>query len=42
MIFTVIDTVVVQSKEWVYGHSLAEIMGSNPAGGIGVCLLRGL
>ena len=25
-------------KAWVCGHSLAGIMGSNPTGGVGVCL----
>jgi hypothetical protein len=28
-----------RSKEWVYGHSIAEIVGSNPAGVMDVCLL---
>ena len=28
-----------RSKAWVCGRSLAEIAGSNPAGGMGVCLL---
>jgi len=27
------------SKVWVYGHLLAEIVGSNPARGMNVCLL---
>jgi hypothetical protein len=27
------------SKAWVYGLSLAGIAGSNPAGGMDVCLL---
>jgi len=27
------------SKAWVYGFSLAGIVGSNPAGGLNVCLL---
>jgi len=27
------------NKAWVYGHSLAGIEGSNPAGGMDVCLL---
>jgi hypothetical protein len=27
------------SKAWVCGHSPAEIVGSNPAGGMDVCLL---
>jgi len=29
----------VQPKAWVDGHSLAGIVGSNPAGGMDVCLL---
>ena len=28
---------VVRSKAWVYGRSLAEIAGSNSAGGLDVC-----
>jgi hypothetical protein len=28
-----------RSKVWVCGHSLAGIVGSNPAGGMDVCLL---
>jgi hypothetical protein len=28
-----------RSKAWVCGHSLAGIAGSNPAGGMDVCLL---
>jgi len=31
--------VAVRSKAWVCGHSPAEILGSNPAGGMDVCLL---
>ena len=31
--------VAVRSKAWVCGHPLAGIVGSNPAGGIDVCLL---
>jgi hypothetical protein len=31
--------VVAQSKAWVCGRSLAGIAGSNPAGGMDVCLL---
>jgi hypothetical protein len=27
------------SKAWVFGHSLAGIMGSNPTGGMDVCFL---
>jgi len=29
----------VQTKVWVCDHSLSEIVGSNPAGGMDVCLL---
>jgi hypothetical protein len=32
--------VVMRSKAWVYGRSLAGIVGSNSAGGIDVRLLR--
>ena len=32
--------VAVQSKAWVCVRSLAVIMGSNPAGGIDVCLFE--
>jgi hypothetical protein len=31
--------VAVRSNAWVYGRSLTEIVGSNPAGGMDVCLL---
>ena len=31
--------VAVRSEAWVCGRSLAGIAGSNPAGGIDVCLL---
>ena len=31
--------VAARSKAWVFGHSLVEIVGSNPAGGMDVCLL---
>jgi hypothetical protein len=31
--------VAVQSKTWVYGRSLTRIVGSNPTGGMDVCLL---
>jgi hypothetical protein len=31
--------VVALSKAWVYGRSPAEIVGSNPTGGMDVCLL---
>jgi hypothetical protein len=27
-----------RSKAWVYGRSLAGIVGSNPAGGMDICL----
>ena len=30
--------VAARSKEWVYGRSLAGIVGSNPAGGMSVCV----
>ena len=32
-------TVAEQSKGWVCGSALAEIVGSNPASGMDVCLL---
>ena len=32
-------TVAARSKAWVWGRSLAGIMGSNPSGGMDVCLL---
>jgi len=32
--------VVARSKAWVCGRSLAEIMGSNTAGDMDVCLLK--
>jgi hypothetical protein len=32
--------VAAQSEAWVYGRSLTGIVGSSPAGGIDVCLLR--
>ena len=31
-------SVAARSKVWVYGRSLAGIVGSNPAGGMNVCL----
>ena len=31
--------VAARSKEWVCGRSPAEIVGSNPTGGMNVCLL---
>ena len=31
--------VATRSKAWVYGHSYAEIVGSNPTGDMGVFLL---
>ena len=31
-------SVAARSKAWVYGCSLAGIAGSNPAGGMDVCL----
>ena len=33
------STMAARSKAWVYGRSLAGIPGSNPAGGMDVCLL---
>ena len=32
-------SVAARSKAWVCGHSPAEIVGSNPTGGMDVCLL---
>jgi hypothetical protein len=31
--------VAARSKAWVYGRSPAEIVGSNPTGGMDACLL---
>jgi hypothetical protein len=31
--------VAARFKSWVYGRSLARIVGSNPAGGLNVCIL---
>jgi len=31
--------VAARSKAWVYGRSLAGVVGSSPAGGMDVCLL---
>jgi hypothetical protein len=31
--------VTASSKAWVYGRSLAGVVGSNPAGGMDICLL---
>ena len=31
--------VAARSKAWVCGHSLAGIVGSNPAGGMDICLV---
>ena len=31
--------VAARPKAWVYGYPLAGILGSNPAGGMNVCLL---
>jgi hypothetical protein len=31
--------VAARSKAWVYGRSLTEIVGSNPAEGMDICLL---
>ena len=33
------DPVAARSKAWVCGRSPAEIVGSNPSGGVVVCLL---
>jgi hypothetical protein len=33
------DPVTVRSKAWVFGRSLTGIVGSNPTGGMDVCLL---
>jgi hypothetical protein len=39
-VFTRMPTpLAARSKAWVCGHSLAGIAGSNPAGGMDVCLL---
>jgi len=32
--------VAARSKVWIFGRSLAEIAGSNPAGDMDMCLLR--
>jgi len=32
-------SVAVSSKAWVCGRSLAVIVGSNPAGGMNICVL---
>jgi hypothetical protein len=32
-------SVAARSKAWVYGRSLDGIVGSNPTGGMDVCLL---
>jgi len=34
-----LSVVAVRSEAWVCGRSLAGIAGSNPAGGMDVCLL---
>jgi hypothetical protein len=34
-----IQPVTARSEAWVCGRSPAEIMGSNPTGGLDVCLL---
>jgi hypothetical protein len=31
--------VAVRSEAWVFGRSLARIVGSNPTGGMGVCVV---
>jgi hypothetical protein len=42
ILFQYVTSIAVagQSKAWVYGRSLAGNVGSNPAGGMNVCLLR--
>jgi hypothetical protein len=30
---------LARSKAWAFGRALAGILGSNPTGGLGVCLL---
>jgi hypothetical protein len=35
-----VTIMATRSKAWVCSHSPAEIVGSNPAGGMDVCLLR--
>jgi hypothetical protein len=37
--YTKLPRGIARSKAWVYGPSLAGIVGSNPAGGMDVCLL---
>ena len=34
--------VAARSKAYAYDRSPAEIVGSNPTGGVGICLLWGL
>jgi len=36
---THLDPVAMRSQAWVCGRAPAEILGSNPAGGMDVCLL---
>jgi hypothetical protein len=36
---SIADPVPVRSKAWVCGRSLIRIVGSNPTGGMDVCLL---
>jgi hypothetical protein len=36
---TVPIPVPVRSKAWVFGRSLARIVGSNPTGGMDVCVV---
>jgi hypothetical protein len=33
-------SVAARSKTWVCGRALAGIVGSNPTGGMGVCLVQ--
>jgi hypothetical protein len=39
MVRASIKLAAARSNVWVYGHSLAGVSGSNPAGGMEVCLL---
>ena len=38
-LFVLSVPVAARSKAWVYGRSPAEIVGSNPTGGMDVCLV---
>jgi len=39
LLIFIADSIAARSKAWVCGRSLAGIVGSNPAGGMVVCLL---